>query len=288
MSFFGRLKWFFLCLSALLIHANPPKVFDCFPFCNEIELLKMRLGELNDVVDYFVLVESIETQKGTIKPLYFELNKHLFSEYLHKIIHVALRNTTPPRPPGDWWREHHQRRCIGLGLEGHCADDDIVMISDLDEIPRKAFFPRYKQGLADGYFAYGLHMPLYRHRLNWTDKNDNPAWKDWVGTVVTTYKNFKKYDAQYFREHRGEPSWPQVPNGGWHFSSMGNNDAIRAKMANVIEGTNIPTDVELQTAFQAYKAIPVDDSYPEYVLKNYDYLVSVGLIDPSTPPTFQR
>lgn len=51
------------------------KVYDCFPFFNEFELLKIRFDELNDVVDYFVLVESVETQRGNPKPLHFQEKK---------------------------------------------------------------------------------------------------------------------------------------------------------------------------------------------------------------------
>jgi beta-1,4-mannosyl-glycoprotein beta-1,4-N-acetylglucosaminyltransferase len=34
------------------------KIYDCFPFFNELDILEIRLNELYDVVDYFVLVES--------------------------------------------------------------------------------------------------------------------------------------------------------------------------------------------------------------------------------------
>ena len=74
------------------VHA---KVYDCFSFFNELELLKMRFEELDDSVDYFVLVESIETQRGDIKPLYFKDNKHLFEKYLPKVIHVTVEERHP-------------------------------------------------------------------------------------------------------------------------------------------------------------------------------------------------
>ena len=48
------------------------KVYDCFPFLNEVELLQVRLHELDDVVDYFVIVENPLTQSGNEKPLFFE------------------------------------------------------------------------------------------------------------------------------------------------------------------------------------------------------------------------
>ena len=61
-----------VCFLAIAGWAHAPKVFDCFPFFNEFEVLKIRLDELSDVVDYFVLIESVETQRGRTKSLYFE------------------------------------------------------------------------------------------------------------------------------------------------------------------------------------------------------------------------
>lgn len=122
------------------------KIYDCFPFFNELELLQIRLGELNDTVDYFVLVESIETQRGTPKKLFFEENKHLFAPYLHKIIHVAVRENHPEFSM--WEREHFQRNCIARGLK-NCKDKDIILISDLDEIPKKNCIHRAKKMLRE-------------------------------------------------------------------------------------------------------------------------------------------
>src|SRR3989338_10201209 len=98
------------------------KIYDCFSFFNEVELLKVRLDELYDSVDYFVLVESVETHRGNPKTLYFSENKHLFQPYLDKIIHIVLDEYHPEM--GLWTREHHQRESIKNGLT-HCTDEDI-------------------------------------------------------------------------------------------------------------------------------------------------------------------
>ena len=67
-----------------------PKVYDCVLFFNEPELLEIRLNELYDSVDKFVIVETIENFQGKLKPLYFEENRHLFKKFEDKIIHIAL------------------------------------------------------------------------------------------------------------------------------------------------------------------------------------------------------
>ena len=57
------------------------KIIDCFIFYNEMKMLEFRLKELNDVVDFFVLVESTKTFTGNDKELFFEQNKENFKEY---------------------------------------------------------------------------------------------------------------------------------------------------------------------------------------------------------------
>ena len=54
------------------------KIIDCFTFYNELKMLEFRLAELNDDVDYFVLVESTFTHTGNKKDLFFEKNKNLY------------------------------------------------------------------------------------------------------------------------------------------------------------------------------------------------------------------
>ena len=65
-------------------------IYDCFIFFNELDLLEIRLSELYNYVDYFVIVEANKTFKGKSKPFYFEENKQKYKKYLDKIIHVKV------------------------------------------------------------------------------------------------------------------------------------------------------------------------------------------------------
>ena len=69
------------------------KVYDCFPFFNELDLLEIRLDALYDEVDYFVISECDYTFSGLSKPFYFEDNKEKFSKYMDKIIHIKNYDT---------------------------------------------------------------------------------------------------------------------------------------------------------------------------------------------------
>jgi hypothetical protein len=56
-------------------------IYDCFPFFNELELLEVRLNELDGLVDKFVLVEATRTFAGQPKSLYFAENRDRFAAF---------------------------------------------------------------------------------------------------------------------------------------------------------------------------------------------------------------
>ena len=68
----------------------PPRLFDCFTFYDELDLLELRLAELGDIVARFVLVEAASTFQGQPKPLVFEKEKARFAPWLDKIEHVVI------------------------------------------------------------------------------------------------------------------------------------------------------------------------------------------------------
>ena len=108
------------------------KVIDCFTFYNELKILDLRLAELKDVVDYFILVEATKTFSGENKRLYFDEIKDNYKDY--PIIHVIVDDM--PESGDAWGRERHQRKSIIRGLKNISLNDqDILILSDADEIP---------------------------------------------------------------------------------------------------------------------------------------------------------
>ena len=57
------------------------KIYDCFTFYNELDLLEIRLNELNDVVDGFILVEAEQSHQNKSKPLFFQDNKNRYEKF---------------------------------------------------------------------------------------------------------------------------------------------------------------------------------------------------------------
>ncbi|KAF9909812.1 hypothetical protein EC991_007983 [Linnemannia zychae] len=125
-----------------------PRILDIIPFNDELDLLEIRLNELNPVVDTFVIIESEQTFSRKPKPLYYMANKHRFQEFNNKIVHITL----PPMSKEEQkrikkgvytrvgWQEEVFERNEGLRQaieKAQPQEGDWVIISDLDEIPRK-------------------------------------------------------------------------------------------------------------------------------------------------------
>ena len=106
------------------------KVYDCFMFNDEIDLLNIRLNILNQYVDYFVIIESAETHSGIKKKLTFDIEK--FPEFRNKIIYGVIKKF--PKNYSAWEKENYQRNYISQYIN-KADDDDFIIISDLDEIP---------------------------------------------------------------------------------------------------------------------------------------------------------
>lgn len=272
-------------------------VYDCFIFFNELELLEIRLHELNDVVDKFVLIEANKTFQNNHKPYYFEENKERFAPFLDKIIHVKLDKyplfIPLINPFTPWKLEFFQRNSIVKGLKD-CKPDDIVLISDVDEIPRASVV---KSMLENGVNQiYGLKMDMYMYFLNNQLIYDGGSSmtieqsKDgiWHCTAVLPYKLLTKKPNRLRRiimrtRRRGEV-YKIIPNAGWHFTYLGgvkniinkleafshtefNNDTFKSH--EKIE-EYITTGKDLFGRDMQFKMLKSLDSLPEFVQKNAD------------------
>ena len=111
-------------------------IYDCFQFFNELDLLDIRLNTLDPIVDYFVITESTVTFSGKKKPLYYRDNKELFDRFNHKIIHNIIDHTPEYKGVTPFDRDSYQKSSRLDLIKDECAGDDVIIMSDLDEIPR--------------------------------------------------------------------------------------------------------------------------------------------------------
>jgi beta-1,4-mannosyl-glycoprotein beta-1,4-N-acetylglucosaminyltransferase len=203
----------------------PLKIIDCFTFYNELDMLKFRLEELYDTVDFFVIVEATQTFSGNVKTLNYENNKHLFAKYETKIIYVIVDDM--PGGGDAWPREKCQRCAIDRGLSHlDLNDDDIITVTDLDEIFSKHVLQNLKNiGLQNNVYKPSFDMYYYnlecKARLKWYHPKVLNYW---------TYKNICNRNCEQIR-HWGHGI--DIPGtSGWHFSYFGDVEFIKNKIQN--------------------------------------------------------
>jgi beta-1,4-mannosyl-glycoprotein beta-1,4-N-acetylglucosaminyltransferase len=265
-------------------------IYDTFMFFNELELLELRLNELAGVVDRFVLVEATRTFTNKPKPLYFAENRARFAAFADKIIHVVVEDSPDCADP--WRVAEFQKNAIGRGLRG-CATDDMVLVSDADEIARADAVKEAAGLLAGG--SCPLHAILKsgvvrktcrrvlrkRHPFVWRFAQLSCAYflncvseaQPWTGTRMLHFRDFTTADEIRYTGHR------LVENAGWHFTYLGGVERIRQKIASFAhQEFNTPeyTDPQRiaerlrngQSIFdgtQKLQFVALDESYPCYL-----------------------
>ena len=301
---------------ATLLNAE---VFDCFTFFNEVELLKLRLKELDDVVDHFVLVESPTSFTGKPKPLYYQENAHLFQKFHSKIIHIVIDSfpelngeeeikllTRFPHLKEDaekkhWFREGYSRDSILRGLSG-CNDSDVIIISDLDEIPRADAILRIKEYLSqfdrlsdsqreminDSELVCGLDMRLFMFSMNLENR---AGW--YGGSKATPYWVLRRHSPWGIKLFHNRYAMHKISNAGWHFHCMGGKDVSLYKWLYTGPiyypgGENVLLMLEanpqlLQECYDGQVAfhtviVPIDNTYPKYFLDNIEHFLKIGWI----------
>ena len=138
------------------------KIVDMFPMNDELMMLRLKLEEMYEWVDHFVIVEARFTFRGEAKPLHFQQARSEFARFADKIVHVVV-DVAPAWATTAWTREFYQRDCGLRGLKDLCGEDDLVLITDVDEIAdRKAIGPLETQFVSLGMPSYAYFFNLER------------------------------------------------------------------------------------------------------------------------------
>lgn len=229
-------------------------IVDACCLYNELDLLELRLFELSPVVDRFVIVEANRTHKGTLKPLYYAENKARFAEWHNKIVHIVC----PLMDDGDGLpairrREMTQRNAILDGIRD-CADDDVLLISDCDELPRPHLIPRH---LDDGVVA------VYLQKLFYYNLNTYAPDRVWPGTRICRVSDARAMSPHIIRNGMGQPDahypiYGHIKDGGWHYSYLGDTAHIQNKMREFLHQELVTDANTTPEAIEAKIAAGVD------------------------------
>ena len=228
------------------------KIFDCFMYFDEDLILDIRLNTLDKFVDYFVIVESTSTHSGEKNELKFDIKK--YKDFKDKIIYLIYENIPKEIVNIDTiinekhkeynkimnavYRENSHRNYISEGLK-NASNEDIIMISDIDEIPNLEnidFFKinkkliLFKQNMF--YYKFNLKAP----NILWTGTKackkkylKSPQWLRNVRDrkypfyrLDTLFSDLKYIDVEI------------IQNGGWHFTNIKKASEIEHKLKSYL------------------------------------------------------
>jgi beta-1,4-mannosyl-glycoprotein beta-1,4-N-acetylglucosaminyltransferase len=265
------------------------KIYDCFSYWDEDLLLELRLNILNNYVDYFVIVEGNKTWQNNSKKFRFNIKN--FSKFMNKIIYIPI--TDMPDGDNPYLRENFQRNCISRGLI-NSSPEDLIIISDLDEIPNPRIISHFKLNMK---FAVFKQKHFY-YKIN-LQSEKNPFW---YGSRICVKKYLKS--PQWLRglKFKKRPFWRIdkfrlnniLENGGWHFCNLKTPEQLLYKYQNLCE-TNDPhvfkerinkkylnlesikekifLGKDIIGRDENYKVQKLDNSYPDYILENKKELI---------------
>jgi beta-1,4-mannosyl-glycoprotein beta-1,4-N-acetylglucosaminyltransferase len=208
-------------------------IIDAFTFFNEKELVQLRIKYLNDVVDNFVVVEGNFTHTGKEKNWNFEdILSNELKDFSHKIkyhkMQIDLEKADREKSPNyinkkngrSWKVESMQRNYIKRACEKFLSDD-IIIISDLDEIPSKEKISFIKFSNFKTIAPVSFDQALFHLNCKYL------SLEKWVGSVVVTKELIDKYEPQVFRDYKDRISC--FKESGWSFSSFGGVRKIKEK-----------------------------------------------------------
>jgi beta-1,4-mannosyl-glycoprotein beta-1,4-N-acetylglucosaminyltransferase len=219
-------------------------------YFDEDLLLDLRLNSLDKFVKKFVITEATYTHNGSKKKLNFDINK--FKKFKDRIVYIVvdqqppnildLKNNDTQDQRGEklilngMARDYFQRENLFQGLK-NSVDDDLILISDLDEIPNlvQINFSNIKNNI----LIFEQKMFYYKLNLFYEDYS-------WFGTKAVKKKNF--ISPQWLRNIKGKnyPKWRLdtlfskkkysnllfVKNGGWHFTCLRTAEELEKKLLN--------------------------------------------------------
>lgn len=249
-------------------------IFDCFTFFNELELLELRCEELSGVVERHFLVESPTTFAGRPKPLYYTENATLFKKYPITPIVVELPHKGDLKSPQPWTNDHMSRTLGYANVVDMLSDEDLLLISDVDEIPRAS---RVLDAL-DEEFVLFLQR-TYSYYLNYQSP------EVWRGTVRMPVKRVRELTGMGAYHYRWSDPMYWLEDAGWHFSYQGGIKRVQEKLlaaAHVEYSGGYYTDpTRMADKFktggdlfdrpkEGFHQVPIDESYPRYLREHED------------------
>lgn len=262
------------------------KIYDCITFFQSNLLFELRFQTLRNVVDHFVICEATKTHVGKRKKIIFNFQK--WKKYGDKIIFIKVNDLPKISLKGkkDYELLKFQMEKLFLGIQGANADD-LIMLSDEDEIPNPSKIKRFNYNE----YKFGFFMQkMYNYKINILNLTEGK--NNWPGSRICKKKYLKSFFylrtlkvkniySPFWKFYK-EKSIQLIKNGGWHFSYLMPPKEILYKINNMahteLNKNNFKNLKDIKNKIQnlkdifdrknLYQKVKVDKTYPKYILKN--------------------
>jgi beta-1,4-mannosyl-glycoprotein beta-1,4-N-acetylglucosaminyltransferase len=248
-------------------------IIDVFLYNDEIDHLRCRMYELDGVVDRHIAIEGNRTMSGKQKPYYLSDMDQMDRISKVEVVRADLTDLSDaPDQRGPWvqpgteehWRRDWKQRNAVMPLLKGLHDDDVIIFSDVDEIPKREVVLDWTGNPN----VLGMHLLIFSMRL--------ASSEQWMGSVIG-----RKRDLGSFAEVRNTRwSFPTLPNAGWHLTWFGGPRAIEKKANQFAHG-------EMADMAEKLKRYPVERKRPAGGdLDMYDGVVPAWVGDGNAPDSW--
>ena len=225
-------------------------IYDCFMYYDEDLLLDIRLNTLNKYVKKFVITEAVYTHNGAKKKLNFDYKN--FGKFKDKIDYIIVdkeppnilqKKETDTKERKDeklilngMARDNFQRENLKRGLSD-ISDEDLILISDLDEIPNLDVL--HSNYVDKNIIIFEQKMFYYKFNLLFNNfkwfgtkgtKKKNFISPQWIRNIKNKIYPFWRLDAMFSKKKYSNVSI--IKNGGWHFTCIRSPKDLERKMLN--------------------------------------------------------
>jgi beta-1,4-mannosyl-glycoprotein beta-1,4-N-acetylglucosaminyltransferase len=246
------------------------KVVDCFIYNNEIQLLRARLEYLRDSCDLHIVVESNRYFSGAIRQFSSVEEEELCAQFPGKIVWVKFNDESLESTP--WEREASQRNHISLHLND-LGKEDLILLSDADEIPSRHFIEQAKLRLPEYSIAKMRHFQYCQHLNNPNHSHTTIAFP--LESLCFSIQELRIRAIKYWEN-------PQdiIENAGWHLSSFGDSAAFVDKIKHFShqEFNKFPYTTISYSRLLQYLGLQIDGSYFLDLIKNPGIPFDTGFI----------
>ncbi len=256
------------------------KIIDCITFYDNNFMFDFRYNVLKNVVDKFIVCESLYDHRNNFKNLNFDSEKYKNEK---KIEHIVLQKPFPSNTDG-WQNQAIQRDYLLQNLN-YLDDNDFIFFSDPDEIPDPKILINFELNKKFGIFLQNF----YNYKFNLFNPYESP----WEGTKVCKKKDLKSIDFMrekvkgknlkysFYRIDK-EKNIKLFSNGGWHFNNLLTPEKISKKLKTFahheyshdkfssieIIKDKIEKKIDLFDRGEQYIQVNINKTFPEYLLNN--------------------